>query len=541
MIGTNTSGHAALGVVVQPYRAGAIYSIDDETPWLAVGFTEKPAAKFAETARQGRMERFRDGPPDGLHWWKWFPIAEDDADIGRLRRYGYYQARLHQPVQLGLQCYVWPRRFCDAASYQAMLRAIEDEFGRPIEWERTDVPIRTSVLPRAGQPTDAELVQTIGSELAAVHALERTGALAQLAEPADDSPPEARLVRMWAWRRLADLVGLRARLAAVVSAHEAASTDSNQKRAHRRRVRAGTARDDHTAATAVLAQVSRLAVRHGDSSGFLLSPAMQRDHRLRRLVRAFAPATREHWAPVLTRSVSTHPPLKASEVFELWGVARIVRALGVLGWVVTARRYGGAAIGGTSTAVERHGVELARHGLRLDLEFNPGIEHVGCADAPPMHVRQQPLLEWAHANLVASDGLFATADLTPDYAMRMWSADGRPMALAIGDATLSDPRHVADPEAPNERGRTKADKLITYRERIGWRAGGRLLRCLPACTFMILPGPASRWQDVGALQEADCVALCPDPAVALDSDLEQRLEGLLDAMRSAASASRSTG
>lgn len=509
---------------VQPYQAGAIYPVDDVNPWLCVGFVENHKAYFVEKQKHGKLERYPDGPADGLHWWRWQPFAEDDRDLGRHRRYGHHRTELREPRRITLECYAWPGRFCDPIRYQTMLAEIEHEFDRPIEWERSDVPVRAHVVDRRGRPSDAELLSIIRDELRAANTLERTGALTDPAESSDlamaaAASPELRLIAMWAWRRLADLLKMRRRQARLADAHRAAAADPNQARARQRGERFSMARRDEFETDQLAAQVSRIADRRRrDLSSFDLSPAMQRDHRLRRLVRAFAPATREHWAALQTLQLSTSPPLNAPDVFELWTVARLVRAATALGWTVRRR------VIARETVLPREApylVELVKDDRVLALEHNPAILRLDCGAAPPMHVRRAALLEWASANIPAPDGLVAVADLTPDYTLRLSSADGEPLALAIGDATLSDPKHATE---------IKADKLLTYRERIGWHAGDRLIRCPPACTFVVLPGPASRWAGVAGLFSLESMAFFPDPGEDDDLDFTDRVGALIETM-----------
>lgn len=517
---------------IAPYHVGAIYSIDDLNPWLCIGFAKKPAA----IKKVGKFDQHPIPPTADLTWWRWQPIAPEERQIGRLRRYGHYRMELHEPRRLTLQCYVWPGRFFDPLRYQAMLAEIEHEFGRPIEWERSDAPVRSRVVPTRGQPSDAELFQTIQYELGAVHALERSGALAdpaaELHETTFAISPETRLVAMWAWRRQADLVQLRRRQARIAAAHGVVPGDANQARAAHRRAINSTALAAVRDGERLAAQVSRIAsLHHHELSSFELSPAMQRDHRLRRLVRAFAPVTREHWAAISTPQMSTSPPLKAPDVFELWGVARLVCALSALGWTVVQRVCTDAAF---ASMREPHLVELSKGKLVLSLEHNPVVHKIDCSAAPPMHVRRMALVEWANANVPGPDGLVAAADLTPDYVLRLSSVDDGPLALAIGDATLSDPKYGSEIEDGSQGNMTKAEKMITYRERVGWRVRGRLIRCTPACTFVILPGPTARWTDVMSTSGVDSVLLFPDPGTPEDLDFTEGVGAIIESMQAAA-------
>lgn len=523
-IATFTLGQDGGALSVQPYQAGAIYPVDDLNPWLCVGFVEAYKAQFVEKQRRGKLERYPDGPTDGFHWWRWQPFAEDDRDLGRNRRYGHHRTELREPWRITLECYAWPGRFCDPIRYQTMLAEIEREFGRPIEWERSDVPVRAHVVGRQGRPSDAELLSIIREELRAANALEQTGALTDPAESPDlamiaAASPELRLVAMWAWHRLADLSKMRRRQARFAEVHQSVAVDRNQARSRRHGEHWSIARRDECEAELLAAQVSRIANRHrNELSSFDLSPAMQRDHRLRRLVRAFAPAMREHWAALQTLQLSTSPPLNAPDVFELWTVARLVRAATALGWTVKRRVTTRETV---SPRESHYLVEFVKNDYVLTLEHNPTIYRFDCGAAPQMHVRRAALIEWASANVPAPDGLVTTTDLTPDYTLRLSSATGEPLALALGDATLSDPKHATE---------LKAAKLLTYREQIGWYASGRLVRCPPACTFVVLPGPASLWTKVVSLSSLESMAFFPNPGADDDLDFRDRVGALIDTM-----------
>lgn len=528
-------GQAGGDATVEIFSPEATYSIDDSNPWLYIGFASPQGAKFVETLKEGVLERSNVKPLEGLTWWKWLPFADHVAKIGQHRRYGLYRTELQQPRRIAIRCYVWPARFFDARGYETMIDEIEREFGRAIEWERSDLSVRSRVAARQGRPTDPELLSAIRDELRAAYALERSGTLAELELVGSDrievASPESRMVAMWSWRRLADLVHMQ-REQRVASAAMGAATDRNQARARRRMERAKIARSEEAETGQLIAQVSRIAeLRRDDLFTFDLSPAMQRDHRLRQLMRAFAPATREHWSASSRFELSTLPPLKAPDVFEMWGGARLIRALVKLGWVVRCRQVRAET---PTTLGESHLVELTRDSLVLVVEHNPPVLRLDCGAAPPMHVRRIPVLEWACSNVDSPDGLIATDDLTPDYAIRLSSCEKGPLALAIGDATLSDPKYVGASESESKL--SKAEKLIMYRERVGWRVGGRLIRCSAASTFIVLPGPSSRWE--GMLVGVDSVLLLPDPGVTDDCDLAARVDGLLQAMLAAPSTHR---
>jgi hypothetical protein len=73
------------------------------------------------------------------------------------------------------------------------------------------------------------------------------------------------------------------------------------------------------------------------SGPFALSPHMQRDHRLRRLLHAFAPTSRERWAEVTGEALSSSPPLKAADVFEYWCTAVLAFAARTRGWTLESK------------------------------------------------------------------------------------------------------------------------------------------------------------------------------------------------------------
>jgi hypothetical protein len=72
--------------------------------------------------------------------------------------------------------------------------------------------------------------------------------------------------------------------------------------------------------------------------------------------------------------------------------------------------------------------------------------------------------------------------------------------------------------------------MIAYRERIGWRSGGRLICCRAECTFIVLPGPIARWADATSIAGLDSVMLFPDPGTKDDADLVVRVGAIVESM-----------
>jgi len=528
-------------LATEPFRDGAWYAIDDDDAQVLVGVAKGLTVKVTPSAAHGRFSPRKDQALEGLSWWTWQPLSPNAGDIGRARRYGYFTTEVTisdgkpgPALRVELRCIVLPARFFDAGAYQRILQEIKREFGRPVEWDRTEDTVRTPVATTPGAPTGPELLRDVRDELRAANVLTRLGHLDDASAGAlkitsVPTTPEATLVGMWARRRISDLAKLRRGL----EVHPLA-IDGNQKRAKRDGDAAAVRAKDSEHAAALAGALSAYARSFGENRcPFSLTPAMQRDHRLRRLLRAFAPPQQEGQDLLQRQGRSLLPPLVMPDIFELWSVARIARALEILGWERREQSYASSKAEGASGPIERHRVTFAQHGDVLTFEYRTKPDVLSTDGAPPMHRRRTALIDWACGDASETAGLVASQDLTPDFALFLTQGRG-PTALAIGDATLSDPKHAISDD--RDKGtRAKFDKMVTYRENIRWKVGGRVIASTAATTFVVLPGPAERWSDAGEFVANDAVTLFLDPHEESHRDLPtlERIDGLILAMRAA--------
>lgn len=509
---------------ISAYRAGAVVCIDDQRPWVLIGVAD-PSDVILTTIDGGPPQYIvrhdlnshgRPPAPD-LHWWACCPFAASRNVIGSDRRYGDFQIAIDAPVVVRLTCVVWPAKFFGPNDYQRMLGEIRAEFGWSIEWDDTSDTVRSRIEEVPGPARFADELDDVEYELRA----RRHWLSHRLDEELDDAAPtpEERLIASWALRRATTLAAMVVQLRRFVT--ELAQPAGGARRVpldHRERFAALLGR-----AESLSCQMQCLAEGHHRHLGpFALSPAMQRDHRLRRLVRSFAQTSEERWASLVTPALSTAPPLKASHVFELWCAARVVSVLVTLGWTVRARSVRRSQPDGGAPVHSR--VELDFGGDSLVVEFQPAIFVPTTEDMDDLHQRARSGVDVLGA-LHDTDGLISYGTETPDLVLMLSKGDGR-RSFAIGDAALSDP----------ERGGAsdKFEKMIVYRDRIAWRIDGRVIRCAVTGTFVMLPGPVTRWARALRGKAIDSIVVFPAPGPQPDTEVMARVAALVELLEQAA-------
>jgi hypothetical protein len=417
-----------------------------------------------------------------------------------------------------------------------MLRDIGAELGRPIAWEQANLPVRSYVTTTPGGRIETKkLIESATAELHAVDQLHRTRVLGTRDPSADvgddfceqeEDTPEERLVALWAMRRLKNLTDYRQLLDKACASHIAALKvyARNPKRAEDHEEALRNAKAELARAVRLVARIRGVAEQYaGVRASFELMPSMQRDHRLRRLLAAFAPATRE-WITDQEGRLSTLPPLKAPDFFELWGAVKLVESLRSLGWTVGSPTIHGTAEDWGLAGVDACQWEATRGDERLIFDFGPRPELIDIDAIPELHERSVDSWVWGAQQLPTDFmGLCSIAPSTPDYALRWSSAAGR-VALAIGDASLADPEHQ------------KGDKIrdtVKYRREFAWRISeAQLVNCAPTGSFLVLPGPSEQWPaSVTSLAaKQDCYLLCPTPGANPDN-FTARVESLIQSLR----------
>lgn len=513
---------------VRDFVEGEIYQIDDLHPWLHFGIDVERKPDIPDT-EPGYLEKVG-ALGDDLTWSRWCPLSKKESTVSAERRFGYYEVELQGSWQVRLRCYVWPARLFDRVQMGSMIRTIGQELGRTIVWERTDSPVRAYATGSTGGRVELRtLLQRTAEELHAIELLQRTYGSASDNHRAylgdDEGSPEEQLVALWGLRRLHQLRDYKHRLERALAEHKDAIWDyaGNAQRvdAHKQGLEAATSELRKVTRTASLVRTVTEQYAHARAA-LELVPSMQRDYRLRRLLRAFNTPVNE-WLADRVTNLSTLPPIKAPELFELWGAVRIVQALRALGWTCTAPVLRGAADAWGVSALDGCSWHLVNGPEQILFDFSPRPRVVELASIPAMHERTVDAWTWAARQVALTDTLFSLCPSTPDYALR-WSSASR-QGLLIGDASLADPRHQK---------RTKVEKVCDYRREVAWlgRDSG-VVTCGLRASFIVLPGPSSQWVELARhAAQLDCYTLCPEPPGSDDPDFVGMLKHMLDSLRS---------
>ncbi|WP_148712910.1 hypothetical protein [Corallococcus sp. AB030] len=522
------------------FEKEAVYQLDDHHPRLLIGVNGKHLPKVdGDSSGFIDWETDHEGLPADLSWMYWCPIGTKktkEKGFSAERRFGYYEATVTGSWQGSLRCYLWPAKLFDRVQLSEMIRDIASAFGRPVIWEQTSAPVRAYVTATPGGRIETRtLIESAKAELRAVEQLQHMRMLG-VHEAFSDwgeenwipgvDTPEVRLVALWALRRLQHLTSYRQWLDRACASHRAALQDyvGNKKKEAEHQDGLKNASDDLTQAGILSAKIRGVADRYsGIRAGFELVPSMQRDHRLRRLLSAFATATQE-WITERQTQLSTLPPLKAPAIFELWGAVKLVESLRALGWSIGPPQFPCAAENWGRLSDDNCWWLGTKEDERIRLDFRPRPLRADTAAIPPLHERIDDAWDWSARRLPPDFlGLFSLEPRTPDYALRWWSEGGR-ASLAIGDASLADPEYQEE---------EKLNKTAKYRHEVAWRfSESRLVSCAPAGVFLLFPGPADRWPNAvhSWAAQRDCYLLCPTPAASL-TDFTARVDSLLQSLR----------
>lgn len=490
----------------RPYEPGVVYQITDEVPKLHIGLPTKLKGDHSVQS-PGKLELGKH--ENGLHWYAWIPLAKISTD----RRYGQFETTLFTPAAHHFACYLWPERLFERAQLFRVMEDIEAELRQSVLWDSSPHAARAWVdrvesWSNAAGPRLLDALEKV--ELPAARALlaqpeaGRSWSEGKMLGLRRNGSPERRLLTAWATRRTRQLGDWRDELErccrdATQQVEVRAGNPMAQER-NRAQLSRHMQQLDH--AQRVLGTLGGLRLLHGLTDPVLtfeLTPSMQRDHRLRRLLAAFAPPPSERWVD-REAALSSLPPIRATDLFELWGAIQVVRALRQIGWHGPAPQILGAAPGGQIAPLGCRW-RLTRGDWTLVFEHAPDVLHRG--HGPSVEQRSADRLTWAMEG-VDDDHLFSNFRLEPDYAIRLYGPNG--VSLAIGDASLADPKHQEG---------DKVGTIARYREQVGWRTpAGHLCRVHPIGLFLTLPGPAALWTDTELPQKAaewDCRVLYARP------------------------------
>lgn len=495
------------GSTEQPFYSGVSYIINDQAPYFELEVTGPPVQPIPGHVRPyfgGRIpeETWISGQP----YWQRFEFG---SELSRDRRMGGFEIPLRIPSDVVIRYYVVPSKLLGVMDIWCMIERVETEIGRPIAWDPDRRKTVRSWFRDASSPTVSMvslLLESIESELRAAWALRRDPPT-EIGRHGDYDPvPECSLVSRWASRRASDLTQMRARI-------------ERDRDEYTRRTREPSPTNRREPLESLL-QTTREYLERLDSllpkvlgevrleelaSPIEFGPITQRDHRLRLLLRAFAPS-RIQIVAADPSSWSQFPPVSLNRLFEAWGVVWMVERLRSIGFT-----------GSIDQALGNDQLEGARWILTRDqvtviIDYEPHPAQLRFGSLPELGQRTVSAVEWAILNQPVDQErpLYGSEErCSPDYVVRLEGPSGR--VLAVGDATLADPAH----QRPREG---KSAVVATYRRSIYWRVGEQILGCDVLGGFVIFPGPTGMWSLLEReSRRQDIWLFCPVPH-AEDSD-----------------------
>jgi hypothetical protein len=498
-----------------PWDPSTWYIIRDDCPHLDILTTSYGARPRGETT----LQPLGDPAPEGEKWQRW----NLEADLASHRRLGEASLSLKVPKDCTLRCYVVPTLLLSYRDVFAMLEDIETELQIAAVWDRiTERPERSWSRRGDGGATmtPSELVHLVDVELRAALWVRR--------DPFTELGPQSRrglplaenaLVSHWAARRLGQLQ------------HGAAVVATERKTLYAKASR----RNPDGRQSKIEDEIKRLASLEHKLAELLVhlahlindvelmavvypSPSFQRDHRLRQLLRAFAPRFSEALSAVES-SRSHYPPVFLNDLWELWGAVWLVKEFRRLGFKSVFSK-------GVADGVKSWSWQFRREDIVLDLDYEADPTFIDYNRLPPAHERDVPALEWAARNqeFDVERPFFGTEpQCSPDYILRITTPKGK--TLVVGDASLASPKH----HGKTGKQHTKPHTVERYRRTLGWINEGQVFRCHPMGGFIMFPSPATAWKDFQQLPGAsDCTLLCPSPLG--DPEASRRLENLLAAV-----------
>jgi hypothetical protein len=497
-----------------PWDPDAWYIVRDDCPFLDV-LVDGYAIRAVDTHVQLPA---RDEPgPDGASWQRW-DLA---SDLARERRLGEMVLPLKVPKGCWLRCYVIPTRLLGLSDVIQMIDDIEVELGTAVAWERSaHHPERVWSRRKQGDASAPEqLLVLVEEELRAARSI-RYQPFVELGPHARRGLPlpENAVVSHWAARRLGQLREAERLIGARVD--EAMRLQKHRK-APKRVQRIQEEVDRLTGLTqgveALRTDVSPLVIQAELSTPLSPGPSYQRDHRLRRLLRAFAAPAVEIISPIEAPR-SSYPPVRLNRLWELWGAVWLANRLRALGF------EGGATPRGAEGLLSCTWV-LRRNEIEIELDYEPDPALVDHAALPAAHERVIPALEWASTQQeLDADRPFLGLEerCSPDYLLRISTPQAR--ALVVGDACLATPEFHGTGQA-----KAKPHTVEHYRRTLGWVVDGSVVRCHPMGGFVVFPPPESSWSAFEQLDDVrDCSLLAPSPGQEVSS--HARLENLLSAV-----------
>ena len=498
-----------------PWDPKTWYMIRDDHPYLDI----RTSGHVAQASNVASIKILPDACDEGSRWQRW-DLSEE---LSRKRRLGEISVMLKVPKNCALRCYVVPVALLTYRDVITMVEDIEAEIGFAVAWDLVaDRPERSwsQPLSRSRPYTPAEILDMVDEEIGAASSIRRDP-FTELAPVSRLETPlaENAIVSQWAMRRSSQLRDLEDRLLAILKAAARQQAlhkpEERQKRIDAEVARLSKALDRSGETRAILARfVSDLEL----GTQIHPSPLFQRDHRLRVLLRVFAPSASEAIAESESAR-SSYPPLVLNHLWELWGIVWIARQLRSLGFV-------GLCSVEAVDAVWRCAWRLGRGDVAVELDFEAEPVLVEYDRLPPLQERKMPAMEWAarHQQLDQDRPFLGVeARCSPDYLIRFTTPAGK--MLLVGDACLSSPLHHGG--GGDDKLGSKPYTVERYRRTIAWASGDEVVRCHPMGGFVLFPPPSEAWHKFTTLPGAsDCMLLCPGPQD--DTEASRRFGILLE-------------
>lgn len=482
-----------------PWDPETWYTVRDDHPYLDI----RTSGHVARAANGPSIGMLPDPCEEGTQWQRW----DMSEELSRKRRLGEMSVILKVPKNCALRCYVVPAALLTYRDVITMVEDVEAEIGFAAAWDLVaDRPDRSWSRPlsQSRSTTPAEILDKVDEEIGAASSIRRDP-FTELAPASRQGTPlaENAIVSQWAMRRSSQLRDLEERLSprleAAMRRQVLHNPEKRQERIDTEVTRLDAIIDRSREYRSILARfVSELEL----NTQIYPSPLLQRDHRLRLLLRVFAPIASEAIAENESAR-SSYPPLVLNHLWELWGIVWIARQLRSLGF------DGLCAVEAIET-VTRCGWRLTRGDVTVELDFEPEPVLVDYDRLPPLQERKVPALEWAarHQQL-DEDRPFLGAEIkcSPDYLVRVTTPAGK--ALLVGDACLSSPLHHG---GSGDKLGSKPYTVERYRRTIAWASGDQVIRCHPLGGFVLFPPPSEAWHEFTTLPGAsDCMLVCPSP------------------------------
>jgi hypothetical protein len=487
------------GITERDYDADAWYVVSDRAPYVDVEVVGRPLTPATHEDPPGKLARIDDADiRSGRPYWQRWDLGEY---ISRKRRMGGCELKLKVPKDHSLRCYIVPSKLLMIADVWSMIEAVEAEVGRPVAWELdTDLGIRSWVREVHREHTTMTdlLLDTVSDEIVAARALRRDPPTEFDRAGTIQPIPELALIPMWAMRRRFEL-------------DRAADQIERDFMEYERRLREYMPENRRVPMTKSMAtarsqlerlrSVERSVVHHieRDELGrpLVFGPATQRDHRLRKLLRAFTPPTSEVVSEAIS-GWSRLPPVTLNRLFESWAAIWIVDRIRRLGF------SGAADLTLGTNLLEGARWTLKRGDLRVTLDYETHPAQLDFEQMPTVDHRTESAVEWAIKRQfrdIDRPVFGSEKECSPDYILRIEGPMGR--VLAVGDACLADPAHHTG---------EKIDSVLDYRRSIHWWDGGRVIGCHSLGGFAVYPGPPETWNDLNSARKTDDVWLfCPEP------------------------------